>query len=401
MMPSHTSCRACGERIKVSAIKCPHCQTILDPEAVERARLAIAAASGRTAPAAPSTLRRCPACAEKISVGVSICPECDERLDEELFATVAAAPATSTLPTPLPAPPRSAPTAVPLSPQPQRPAEASVGLSPRRRVVLLGIAAGGAAITLTLLIALWPATPKTPAPRLKPPSASIAADASPAHPRRRVSTVGLSPIDAGMRPADQASLPPKTTPVVPKTVAGTPAPSPPRSKPKTSGAAVAAPKAADASNKLAFVPPDKVPTPPPSPPAQTPDTAPRAAPPPAETPKQVAPADTVDPFKKPAGGRDPHPSVKTIPKTLSRDQIRAGLGKVRAQVQHCTAQNRQPGLYKIKITIEATGKVSAARIHRDAPSLSVATCIQGVVRTATFPPFSGAPITFVYPYALR
>jgi len=86
---------------------------------------------------------------------------------------------------------------------------------------------------------------------------------------------------------------------------------------------------------------------------------------------------------------------------LTRNDIKAGIQTVRHHVQHCFESFKTPGVFAVQITIDPSGRVIKARVHRSVADLPVSNCIQAAVTLARFRPFEGKPITVVYPFQYR
>jgi hypothetical protein len=95
----------------------------------------------------------------------------------------------------------------------------------------------------------------------------------------------------------------------------------------------------------------------------------------------------------------PKTSGKAPGLRLSAEQIRAVLLTATPAVRSCRSKYRGAGLLKVRITIQPTGKVEASVVGAFAGT-PMGYCILGAMHTLRFPSFSGAPITFVYPYRL-
>ena len=99
----------------------------------------------------------------------------------------------------------------------------------------------------------------------------------------------------------------------------------------------------------------------------------------------------------------PAPVAPQQPKTLTREQVAAGMKRAEPGVHACYQQLREPGLVMITATINgATGRIAAARVVGGFAGTPSGECVVLAVRRAcVFPRFSGPPLTLKYPYMLR
>lgn len=113
--------------------------------------------------------------------------------------------------------------------------------------------------------------------------------------------------------------------------------------------------------------------------------------------KPAAPAEPA-PGVPPAAGAD-----EVLPEKLSRDDVRAGMASVRAQVQGCYDQFKIAGTYMVKLTISTDGKVSSADYVTDGDpgKLESGTCVVSAIKSATFRKWKGASLTLTYPFKLQ
>ena len=75
--------------------------------------------------------------------------------------------------------------------------------------------------------------------------------------------------------------------------------------------------------------------------------------------------------------------------------------KAAGSVSGC--KDRQPdytGLVPIKLKIDKSGKVSDAKSTGAASGQPVGNCVESVVRTLTFPQFSGDSMSITFPFSL-
>lgn len=117
-------------------------------------------------------------------------------------------------------------------------------------------------------------------------------------------------------------------------------------------------------------------------------------------------------FPKPQGGREVvfvYPLVfqqkggrPAVPKQLSREMVSQGMRAVLDQVRGCIQRFKVAGTAKVRTTIGQDGLVSAAKLEGEPfAGTEAGACIEAAVAAARFPRFTGAPISFSYPYVLR
>ena len=106
---------------------------------------------------------------------------------------------------------------------------------------------------------------------------------------------------------------------------------------------------------------------------------------------------------QPAGAAPP-------PEALDKNAIVAGMGSVQPCVRACVVPSPErhhwysdrtsANFLSVAVTIAKTGQPSAQLLTKDIPK-PVSDCIVAAVNKASFPPFTGAPMSFVYPYLIR
>ncbi|MCA9664955.1 MAG: hypothetical protein KC503_05180 [Myxococcales bacterium] len=90
-----------------------------------------------------------------------------------------------------------------------------------------------------------------------------------------------------------------------------------------------------------------------------------------------------------------------LPKTLERRQIQHVMrGQVFGAVSRCYERYHVPGFVFTKITISPSG-TARARVTGRFARTPTGTCVSDAVRKASFPQFSGVPISVSYPFRLR
>lgn len=87
-------------------------------------------------------------------------------------------------------------------------------------------------------------------------------------------------------------------------------------------------------------------------------------------------------------------------KTLSRKEIITGMRGVASRVQGCYNQHKQAGLVMIQVRVTGGGAVSATATGNFAGT-PTGQCVAAAVKLARFPKFSGAPMSFPYPFRLN
>ncbi|PSM30592.1 hypothetical protein BVG81_009730, partial [Haliangium sp. UPWRP_2] len=95
------------------------------------------------------------------------------------------------------------------------------------------------------------------------------------------------------------------------------------------------------------------------------------------------------------GGKTIAVGNKGIPEQLSRAQISSGFKTANTSV--CTKAGAS-GLYNVKLTIGRNGRVSDAHVISGDYGKN---CITEAVKKATFPEFSGDPMSLTYPFIVR
>jgi hypothetical protein len=89
-----------------------------------------------------------------------------------------------------------------------------------------------------------------------------------------------------------------------------------------------------------------------------------------------------------------------LPRTLSKTQIRAVMRRAMPRVRGCYDKYRQAGLVQVRITVKPNGRADGTVVGKFAGT-ATGFCVLGGIHKAVFPKFSGAPITFTYPFKLE
>ncbi|HEX4461322.1 MAG TPA: hypothetical protein VIA18_25250 [Polyangia bacterium] len=109
-----------------------------------------------------------------------------------------------------------------------------------------------------------------------------------------------------------------------------------------------------------------------------------------------------------AGEWQPTPGNPPLPDTLDKSQIVAGMSSVNACVRACVGAPEKRHWYSDKTTMVVTVEVTIAssgqprtRVVSRAVPPAMSECIVAAVNRASFPPFTGQPMSFTYPYLVR
>ena len=86
----------------------------------------------------------------------------------------------------------------------------------------------------------------------------------------------------------------------------------------------------------------------------------------------------------------------SLPKTLTRDQVQAGMSKVAGSVKSCG----QGGSISTRVTISGNGKVSGVQILGPHAGTPTGSCAARYIRRASFPRFSDPSLRVKYPFSL-
>ena len=102
-----------------------------------------------------------------------------------------------------------------------------------------------------------------------------------------------------------------------------------------------------------------------------------------------------------AGGGDDK-KVDDAPKktSLDKDEIKAGMNKIKAIVQNCARTAKVVGVIKVRATIAASGSVTSGSVTGEFASNPVASCVKDAVMAASFPSWTGSPMTVNYSYSV-
>jgi hypothetical protein len=84
---------------------------------------------------------------------------------------------------------------------------------------------------------------------------------------------------------------------------------------------------------------------------------------------------------------------------LDKGDIVAGMNRIKPSVGACYDRFHQPGVFSVAMTVVGSGKVAHANVS--GPDGKTADCIAFAAGSATFPPFTGEALSFVYPFVFR
>lgn len=107
------------------------------------------------------------------------------------------------------------------------------------------------------------------------------------------------------------------------------------------------------------------------------------------------------PAAKPTASKAAAPA-SNAPKSLTMNQIRGGMKKIKPSVQACYDKYQVEGKATVKMTIAPNGSVSSAKIKGKFFGSDTGTCVVQAVKRAKFPQFSGPPMAGIsYPFMLQ
>ena len=85
---------------------------------------------------------------------------------------------------------------------------------------------------------------------------------------------------------------------------------------------------------------------------------------------------------------------------LDGKDIRSGMGAVARQAQGCFDQHGVAGHVKIKATVDPSGKVTKADAQGEFAGTPTGACVAAAAKSASFPAWTGAPMTISYGFTL-
>lgn len=103
--------------------------------------------------------------------------------------------------------------------------------------------------------------------------------------------------------------------------------------------------------------------------------------------------------QKPTEGTDTGPA-KPEKTGLDGKDIRSGMGAVAKQAQGCFDQHGVAGHVKIKATVDPSGKVTKADAQGEFAGTPTGSCVAAAAKSASFPAWTGAPMTISYGFTL-
>jgi|GEM_PF-3068622 anti-sigma factor RsiW len=96
------------------------------------------------------------------------------------------------------------------------------------------------------------------------------------------------------------------------------------------------------------------------------------------------------------------PVASDAPKSLTMNQIRGGMRKIKPSVQACYDKYQVEGKATVKMTIAPNGTVSSAKIKGKFFGSDTGACVVRAAKKAKFPKFSGPPMAGIsYPFMLQ
>jgi len=98
----------------------------------------------------------------------------------------------------------------------------------------------------------------------------------------------------------------------------------------------------------------------------------------------------------------PKPAASDLPEQLNMNQIRNAMNRVKARVQACYDQFQVEGMANVGFSILGSGKISDVSIRGKFRGTDTGDCVVKAVKQASFPKFSGKPMTIKnYPFLLQ
>lgn len=94
--------------------------------------------------------------------------------------------------------------------------------------------------------------------------------------------------------------------------------------------------------------------------------------------------------------------ASNLPEQLNMNQIRGAMNKIKGRVQSCYDQHQVEGMAKVRFKISPDGKVVSPSIRGKFRGTDTGDCVMKAVKKASFPKFSGKPMTISsYPFLLQ
>ena len=86
---------------------------------------------------------------------------------------------------------------------------------------------------------------------------------------------------------------------------------------------------------------------------------------------------------------------------LDNASIDVGMERVRGMAAACVAQGHGGTDWIVRLTIRPDGHPTEVHVDStETPDPMVSSCLEGVIASAVFPPFSGPPMSVTYPYTV-
>jgi hypothetical protein len=104
--------------------------------------------------------------------------------------------------------------------------------------------------------------------------------------------------------------------------------------------------------------------------------------------------------QKPTKGTDDAPA-KPEKTGLDGKDIRTGMGAVSGKAQGCYDKHGVAGHVKVKAVVDPSGKVTKVDATGEVAGTPTGSCVADVARSASFPAWSGAPMTITYGFTLQ
>jgi hypothetical protein len=106
--------------------------------------------------------------------------------------------------------------------------------------------------------------------------------------------------------------------------------------------------------------------------------------------------------KKAAPAAAPKPAASDLPEQLNMNQIRSAMNRVKGRVQACYDQFQVEGMANVGFVIKGSGTINKVSIRGKFRGTDTGDCVVKAVKTASFPKFSGKPMTIKnYPFLLQ
>jgi hypothetical protein len=104
---------------------------------------------------------------------------------------------------------------------------------------------------------------------------------------------------------------------------------------------------------------------------------------------------------KPGGGGGDSAPTGPVKSNLEPKEIKAGMSSVAGKAQACFAQHGVAGHVKVKAVVSASGAVSKCDATGEFAGTPTGACVAAAVKGASFPSWTGAPMTVTYSFTLQ